>query len=77
MENIREEVVDIRSCIAYLMVKWKIMLLALNHPEKQVKLKVSGDKHVRILIWARAVLIIPFTLLSLFLFAKTVTKVFS
>ena len=29
MENIREEVVDIRSCIAYLMVKWKIMLLAL------------------------------------------------
>ena len=54
-----------------------IMLLALNHPEKQVKLKVSGDKHVRILIWARAVLIIPFTLLSLFLFAKTVTKVFS
>ena len=29
MENIREEVVDIRSCIAYLMVKWKILLLAL------------------------------------------------
>lgn len=29
MENIREEVVDIRSCIAYLTVKWKILLLAL------------------------------------------------
>ena len=29
MESIREEVVDIRSCIAYLMVKWKILLLAL------------------------------------------------
>lgn len=29
MENIREEVVDIRSCIAYLMVKWKLLLLAL------------------------------------------------
>ena len=29
MESIREEVVDIRSCIAYLMVKWRILLLAL------------------------------------------------
>jgi len=29
MESIREEVVDIRSCIAYLMVKWKLLLLAL------------------------------------------------
>ena len=52
-----------------------IMLLALNHPEKQVRLKVSGDKHVRVLLWVRALLIVPFTLLSLFLFAKTVTKI--
>ena len=29
MENDREEIVDIRSCIAYLMIKWKILLLAL------------------------------------------------
>ena len=29
MENDREEIVDIRSCIAYLMIKWKILLLSL------------------------------------------------
>ena len=29
MENDREEIVDIRSCIAYLMVKWKVLLIAL------------------------------------------------
>ena len=71
--SIMEKMQPLFSGVAFIGM---IMLLALNHPEKQVRLKVSGDKHVRVLLWVRALLIVPFTLLSLFLFAKTVTKIY-
>ena len=48
-----------------------VLLLAFNHPEKKVSLPVSGDKHVRVLVWARMLIIVPFVALSLYLFAKS------
>ena len=48
-----------------------ILLLAFNHPEKHPKLPLSGDKPARVLVWARMLLILPFVLLSLYLYAKT------
>ncbi len=48
-----------------------ILLLAFNHPEKRPKLPLSGDKPARVLVWARMLLILPFVLLSLYLYAKT------
>jgi len=48
-----------------------VLLLAFNHPEKQPKLPLSGDKPVRVLVWARMLLILPFALLSLYLYAKS------
>ena len=53
-----------------------VMLLVLNHPEEKIKLKVSGDRHVRALAWARILLIIPFAALTVYLFAKTANRVY-
>ena len=47
------------------------MLLILNHPEKQVKFKINGDRNIRALLWVRTLIIVPFVLLTLYLFAKS------
>lgn len=53
-----------------------VMLLVLNHPEEKIKLKVSGDRHVRALMWVRILIIIPFAALTVYLFAKTANRVY-
>lgn len=47
------------------------MLLILNHPEKQLKFKINGDRNIRALLWVRTLIIVPFVLLTLYLFAKS------
>ncbi len=47
------------------------MLLILNHPEKQVKFKINGNRNIRALLWVRTLIIVPFVLLTLYLFAKS------
>lgn len=49
-----------------------VLLLVLNHPEKHVNLKIKGTKNVRLLAWARMLIILPFAVFCLYLFAKTV-----
>ena len=46
------------------------LLLALNHPDREPKLKYYGYQHYRVLIWARTLIILPFALLILYLFTK-------
>ncbi len=46
------------------------MLMALNRPDKQVKLKYYGYRHYRVLVWARTLIIVPFALLIVYLFTK-------
>ena len=53
-----------------------VLLLALNHPERQPKLKINGDRNIRALLWVRTLLIVPFVMLVLYLFAKTPNKVY-
>ena len=48
-----------------------VLLLVLNHPEKHVSLKIKGTKNVRLLVWARMLIILPFAAFCLYLFAKT------
>ena len=40
------------------------MLLILNHPEKQIKFKINGDRNIRALLWVRTLIIVPFVLLT-------------
>lgn len=47
------------------------LLLIFNHPEKQVKFKINGDRNIRALLWVRTLIIVPFVLLTLYLFAKS------
>ena len=49
-----------------------VMLLVLNHPEEKIKLKVTGDRHCRAILWVRTLIIVPFALLAVYLFAKSV-----
>ena len=53
-----------------------VLLLALNHPERQPKLKIDGDRNIRALLWVRTLLIVPFVMLVLYLFVKTPNKVY-
>nr|WP_316613315.1 hypothetical protein [uncultured Ruminococcus sp.] len=53
-----------------------VMLLVLNHPEEKIKLKVSGDVNCRALMWIRTLIIVPFALLSVYMFAMAVIKNF-
>ena len=53
-----------------------VLLLVLNHPGEKIKLKVSGEKNVRALLWLRTLIILPFALLSVYLFARTVSRVY-
>ena len=47
-----------------------VMILALNCPARQTKLRHYGYRHYRVLLWARTLLIVPFVLLILYLFTK-------
>ena len=53
-----------------------VLLLVFNHPEEKIKLKISGDRHVRVLLWVRMLIIVPFILMTLFLFVKTANKIY-
>ena len=53
-----------------------VLLLALNHPEKQVNFKINGDRNVRALLWVRTLIIVPFVVLMLYIFAKNPNKIY-
>lgn len=61
----------LQPLIAGVAVVCAALLLAFNHPEKQPRLPVSGDRQVRALLWLRMLLIVPFAALTLYLFAKS------
>ena len=53
-----------------------VLLLVLNHPERQPKLKIDGDRNIRALLWVRTLLIVPFVVMVLYFFAKNPSKVY-
>ena len=53
-----------------------VLLLVLNHPEKQINIKVNGDRNIRALLWARTLIIVPFVVMVLYLFAKYPDKIY-
>ncbi len=54
-----------------------VLLLALNHPEKRVNLKIKGPQNVRVIAWARMLIILPFAAFTLYLFAMSANKIYS
>lgn len=54
-----------------------VLLLALNHPEKRVNLKIKGPQNVRVIAWARMLIILPFAVFTLYLFAMSANKIYS
>lgn len=52
------------------------LLLFFNRPDKDSEFKVSGEKNCRGLLWAHALIIAPFILLTIWLFANAPVKEF-
>lgn len=51
-----------------------ILLLVINHPEEKIKTPINGNKNCRILLWGRILMIIPFILITIWLFTKAPVK---
>ena len=45
-----------------------ILLLVFNHPDEKYTLKVNAEKRCRVLLWIRILTIVPFAVLTLYLF---------
>lgn len=53
-----------------------ILLLVLNHPSERIKLPVDGEKCPRVLYWLRALILVPFLVLTLYLFTHTEFRIY-
>ena len=53
-----------------------VLLLWFNHPDRRDKPLAGGDKNCRVLLWARAVLLVPFIALTLWMFFKAPIKLY-
>lgn len=52
------------------------LLLFFNRPDKETEFKVSGERNCRVLLWAHALIIAPFILMTIWLFANAPEKIF-
>lgn len=51
-----------------------ILLLVINHPAEKVKTPINGNKNCRVLLWGRILMIVPFILVTIWLFIKAPIK---
>lgn len=81
--NITNFVVEKNDLIAYfspmfsgIAVTCGILLLIFNHPDEKYTLKVGADKRLRALMWLRTIIILPFALLTLYLFTMAPDRIY-
>ena len=53
-----------------------ILLLVFNHPDEKYTLKVNAEKRCRVLLWIRILTIVPFAVLTLYLFTHVQERVY-
>ena len=53
-----------------------ILLLVFNHPDEKYTLKVNAEKRCRVLLWIRILTIVPFAVITLYLFTHAQERVY-
>ena len=65
-----------QSLFAGMAVMCAVLLLWMNHPGRKNKVPAGGERNCRVLFWARAVMLLPFIAMTLWMFSQAPIKIY-